>query len=62
MKELRLEKNMLQSDLGVVMHLAPSTISSWERGNSFPNIEELKQLADFFDVTADYLLGRTDIY
>ena len=56
-KELRLEKELKQSDFAKIMNLAPNTISSWERGNSSPDLNELKRIAQFFDVTADYLLG-----
>lgn len=36
------------------------TISSWENGNSKPDIDVAIKLADFFGVTTDYLLGRTN--
>jgi len=61
LKELRLERKVKQLDLGKTIHVAHNTISSWERGRTFPNLEELSQLADFFDVSTDYLLGRDDI-
>ena len=62
LRELRLEKDLKQSDVADAMNVVFGTISNWELGVSFPNIEDLKKLADFFDTTADYLLGRTDIY
>ena len=60
LKRLREEKNLKQSDLGAILNVANNTISSWERGNSEPNLEQLRQLAKFFNVTADYLLGLED--
>ena len=57
LKELRLEKELKQSDFAKVMNLASNTISSWERGNSSPDLNELKLIAQFFNVTTDYLLG-----
>lgn len=61
LKELRLEKKLNQAELGAIFNIAQVTISSWERGNSSPSIEELKIIADYFDVSADYLLGREEI-
>ena len=60
LKELRREKEILQSGLGKVLNVANNTISSWERGNSEPSLEQLKILAQYFDVTTDYLLGVTE--
>ncbi|MCL2861112.1 MAG: helix-turn-helix domain-containing protein [Firmicutes bacterium] len=62
LRELRFERDLKQTDIAKVMNVVFGTISNWERGLSSPNIEELKRLADFFDVSADYLLGRTDNY
>jgi len=62
LRELRLEKELKQSDVAKNMNVVFGTISNWERGKSFPNIEELKNLADYFNVSADYLLGRTEHY
>ena len=60
LKELRLDKKMRQADLAKILHIAFNTISSWERGNSAPNIDELKIIAEFFEVSTDYLLGLED--
>jgi len=62
LRSLRLEKDLNQADVAKVMNVVLGTISNWERGLSSPNIAELKQLADYFDVTADYLLGRSELY
>jgi transcriptional regulator with XRE-family HTH domain len=51
---------MRQADLAKVLNLASNTISSWERGNSSPSIDELRFLAEFFKVSTDYLLGLED--
>lgn len=59
-KERKL-KGLSQSELGEIFNLSKQTISSYENGGSFPGQEVLKELADFFDVSVDYLLGRTDI-
>lgn len=46
----------LERDLG----LPPKTISNWKRQNSNACLKILPKLADYFDVSVDYLLGRTD--
>jgi transcriptional regulator with XRE-family HTH domain len=60
LRELRIDSLMRQADLAKVLHLASNTISSWERGNSCPSIDELRFLAEFFKVSTDYLLGLED--
>ena len=57
--DLRKDKGLQQRDLGKKLHIAGSTISSYERGISLPNSDRIIQIADFFNVTTDYLLGRT---
>jgi transcriptional regulator with XRE-family HTH domain len=56
-KCLREEKGIRQSDLGKVFDVANTTISSWERGNSEPSLEQLKVIAKYFKVTIGFLLG-----
>ena len=60
LKELRLEKNLTQTNIAKVMNVTYNTICFWEKGRSSPNIYELKQIAQFFGVTTDYLLGLED--
>lgn len=56
---LRKAKKLSQSDLGKVFHVTQATISTWENGTRKPTIGDLARLADFFNVTIDYLVGRT---
>lgn len=60
LRELRTSQNITQEELGKKFNVIKQTISSWENGNSRPDIDIATKLADFFDVTTDYLLGRTD--
>lgn len=60
LRELRKSKNLTMKELGGKMSLAESTISGYEIGNRKPDMEILQKLADFFEVSVDYLLGRTD--
>ena len=60
-RQLRKEKGLKQSDLAVEFDISQQTISSYEKGVREPDIATLKKLADFFDVSLDFLLGETDI-
>lgn len=61
LKILRNEKNLTQRELAKLVKLSPSTIAMYETGQRMPDPEILQKLADVFNVTTDYLLGRTDI-
>lgn len=60
LKQLRLEKNINQSELGKTLGISPSTVGMYERDQRFPDKEMLNAIADYFEVSVDYLLGRTD--
>ncbi len=55
-QELRKEKKMTQSELAALVNYTDKAVSKWERGESVPDIIALKQIADTFSVTVDYLL------
>lgn len=60
LKELRYKKELSQRELASILNMSPSTIAMYETGQREPDAETLKKIADFFGVTIDYLLGRTD--
>jgi transcriptional regulator with XRE-family HTH domain len=60
-KQLREEKDLTQKDLAQLLKSSPSKISMWERGERDPVSEDLAQIAKYFNVTTDYLLGISDI-
>lgn len=61
LKLLRNEKDGLtQGKLGEEFNVHKGTVSNWENGNRFPDEGTLIKLADYFDVSVDYLLGRTN--
>lgn len=60
LKYLRKSKNISQKNLADAIGVARSTIAMWESEASQPDNDSLHQLADYFDVTVDYLLDRTD--
>ena len=57
--ELRKSRSMTQQDLAARLNYTDKAISKWERGESVPDIIVLKQIADMFGVTVDYLLCET---
>ena len=60
LKELRKEANLTQTKLGEIIGLSGRTIGNYESGDRDPDNETLKKIADYFEVTTDYLLGRTN--
>ena len=54
------EKNVTRYRVSVDTGIAQTTLSDWKRGRSVPKADKLKILADYFDVSVDYLLGETD--
>lgn len=59
-KELRKSKRMTQKDLAEVMNVSQQTIGAWETERAVPGADTLNDLADYFNVTTDYLLGRPE--
>lgn len=59
LKELRALKKLSQSDLAIVLNVDRSTYGKYETGDSSPDYEKLIKLAEFFDVTVDYLLKQS---
>ncbi|RKD23730.1 helix-turn-helix domain-containing protein [Caminicella sporogenes] len=60
LKKLRKEKGFEAQYVAKKINVAKSTYSGYENNKSVPNYDILKKLADLFDCTTDYLLGRTD--
>ena len=60
LKNLRNEKQLTQSEVAKKLGIAPSTYSNYEQGTRFPDKETLINLAQFYKVSIDYLLGETD--
>ena len=60
LKELRLEKNLTQSELAQETGISQAGIAKWETGDRNPSVDCLIILAKFFGVTIDYLVGLED--
>ena len=58
LKELRSHKNITQSDLASALGVSLGAVGNWESNKRMPDYETLKKLADYFNVSIDYLLGR----
>ena len=61
LKELRREKNISQKQLADFLNMSKMAISHWESGHSEPSISQLILLSEYFDVSVDYLIGKTDL-
>jgi transcriptional regulator with XRE-family HTH domain len=59
-KELRKEKKMTQEELGKILGVSKVSISGYENDTRQPDNESLVKLANFFNVTTDYLLGENN--
>lgn len=59
-RELCARDGITQREAAKNLGIAPSTLSQYATGKASPDIDMLNQIADFFDVSVDYLIGRTD--
>lgn len=57
LKKLRLERNMTQENLAEFLGVTFQSVSNWERGSSYPDITLLPEIAAFFKISLDDLLG-----
>lgn len=60
LKTLRAEKGVRQSELAALIGVRNTAVSMMESGSRSPSVEVLCALADYFDVSLDYLVGRSD--
>ncbi len=60
-KELRNEKGLLQSDVAEFIGKSERIVGFYEKGERDPNTDTLIKLSELFDVSIDYILGKSDI-
>lgn len=60
-RELRISKGISQKNFAAMLNVPPNTYNQWENGKRQPDFAILAQIADYFEVTIDYLLGKTNI-
>lgn len=61
LRTLRKERKISMRELGSIIGVHESTISLYETGKRQPDYDTLNRLADYFQVSVDYLLGRSDV-
>lgn len=59
-KRLRLTRGLSQVGFAKAMGVSKQCVSNWENDNVMPSIEMLVKIADYFNVTTDYVLGRNE--
>ena len=59
-RNLREDRDLKQKDLAEILHISPNTYSQYENGVIQLTAETLILLADFYNVSIDYLLGRSN--
>ena len=60
LRELRKEKNVNQQKLSNYLGYGYTAIANYESGRNEPSIDTICKIADYFDVTVDYLIGHED--
>lgn len=60
LKDLREDRDIPQKELAALLHIQQNTYSQYENGRRQIPLEALITLADYYDVSVDYLLGLTD--
>ncbi len=59
-KKLREKNNLNQLEFSKILNISNTTLSQYEAGNRTPSDEIKEKVADYFNVSVDYLLGRTE--
>lgn len=57
---LMMQRHMNKSDLSKAVGVSTGNLSDWANGRSSPSMDKLIKVADYFDVSLDYLVGRND--
>lgn len=60
-KDLMNEERISQAELARSVGISQSAVCNWLNGKNEPSIDSLWRLADFFDVSVDYIIGRKEI-
>ncbi|MCI6027520.1 MAG: helix-turn-helix transcriptional regulator [Oscillospiraceae bacterium] len=61
LRYLRERENLSQIEVAKLLNVAPNTLSQYENGRRDPDTNTLIRIANFYNVSLDYLLGRTDL-
>lgn len=58
LRQLRISRNMPQKELAIILHVHRSTVAGYETKERVPDLQTIIRIAETFDVTVDYLIGR----
>ena len=61
LRKMRLQKDMNQKSVALYIPISEDSVSAYERGIRQPRLDTLSKIADLYQTSTDYLLGRTDI-
>ena len=61
LKKLRKKEKLTQKDIATFLNISQPAYQQFESGKKKMNLETMEKLADYFNVSIDYLLGKTDI-
>jgi transcriptional regulator with XRE-family HTH domain len=61
LQNLRKQKGITQENLAEALYVSRTAISKWESGRGYPNIESLKAISNFFDITVDELISGEEL-
>lgn len=61
LKQLRKEKDITQEQLAKVLNYGRTAIAGYETGRNEPSIQDLNKLSSYFNVSVDYLLGKSEV-
>ena len=61
LQKLRKQKGITQEELSEILFVSRAAISKWESGRGYPNIDSLKEIARYFDITIDELLSWNEL-
>ena len=60
LREARMDANQTLADVAKLVGASMSNVGAWETGNWFPQPDRLLALADYYDVSLDWLMGRSE--
>lgn len=60
-KDLRIQSDLTQQEVADKLNVTKQTVSQYERGLRRPDMESLEAISDVFNVSVDYILGKSDV-
>lgn len=60
LKQLRSENSLSQKEFGNALGVSRQAVGYWEKGEREPDMDTIKKIAEYFDVSINYLFGKED--